>query len=77
MTLKFLRGLGFYIRKTNIRAQKIDYSALKTFRMVIVNFQLEDKIGKTRFFYEIFFMADTKFQVILRMFILKLWNANV
>ena len=42
--------LGFYIQKTNVKAQKIDDSAFKIFKMVIANFQGEDKVGKPRFF---------------------------
>ena len=38
MNPAFARKLGLYIRKTNIAAQKIDGSALKTFGMVIVDF---------------------------------------
>ena len=37
-------------RKTNVRAQKIDGSALETFGMVIADFQVEDKGGRLRFF---------------------------
>ena len=33
--------------------------------MVIVDFQIEDKGGKLRFFQEIFLVTDTKFEVIL------------
>ena len=45
--------------------------------MVIVDFQVEDKSGRSRFFQEIFLVADMKFEVILRMFFLKLSNADV
>ena len=50
MSLIFARKLGLYIQKTNVKAQKIDGSALKTFEMVIVDFQVEDKDGRPRFF---------------------------
>ena len=42
--------LGLKIQKTNIGAQKIDSSALETFRIVIADFQVEDKANKPRFF---------------------------
>ena len=42
--------LGFHIQKTNVGAQKIDGSTLKTFEMVIAKFQMEDKGGRPRFF---------------------------
>ena len=43
--------------------------------MVIVDFQVEDKGGRPRFFQETFLVANTKFEVILRMPFLKLSNA--
>ena len=44
------RKLGFYIWKTNVRAQKIDGSIFETFKIVIDNFQIQDKAGRPRFF---------------------------
>ena len=69
--------LRLKIRKTNIRAQKINGSTLETFGMVIADFQVEDKASKPRFFQETFLVADTKFEVILRMPFLKISNADV
>ena len=69
--------LGLKIQKTNIRAQKIDGSALKTFGMVIADFQVDDKASKPRFFQETFLVADTTFEVILRMLSLKISNADM
>ena len=48
-------------------AALIDGSALETFGMVIADFQVEDKVGRPRFFQETFLVADTKFAVILGM----------
>ena len=45
--------------------------------MVIVNFQVEDKASRPRFFQEIFLVADTKFKMILKMFFLKISNTDV
>ena len=45
--------------------------------MVIADFQVEDKGDKPRFFQEIFLLANTKFEMILRMLFLKTSNANV
>ena len=45
----FTEKLGFHIRKINVRAQKIDGSALETFEIVITNLKVEDKAGKFRF----------------------------
>ena len=73
----FARKLDLHIRKTNVGAQKIDGSALKTFKMVIADFQVEDKGGRPRFFQKTFLVADTKFEVILGMLFLKISNADI
>ena len=75
MSPAFVQKLGLYIRKTNVGAQKIDSSAHEIFEMVIDNFQVEDKVGRPRLFQEIFLVADTKFEVILGMFFLKINKA--
>ena len=73
----FAQKLGFKIWKTNVGAQKIDGSALETFGMVIADFQIENKIGRPRFFQETFLVANTKFKVILGMLFLKLSNVDM
>ena len=73
----YIEKLGLKARKTNVGAQKIDSSALEIFEIVIAGFQVEDKGGRPKFFQEIFLMADTKFEVILRMFFLKISNTNI
>ena len=45
--------------------------------MAIADFQIEDKGGKPRFFQETFLVADTKFEMILKIFFLKISNADV
>ena len=45
--------------------------------MVIADFQVEERGGKPRFFQETFLVADTQFEVYLRMFFLKISNADV
>ena len=77
MSPAYVKKLGFNIRKTNVGAQKIDGSALKTFEMVIAKFQMEDKGGRPRFFQKTFLVADTKFEVILGIFFLKTSNRDV
>ena len=42
--------LGLKIWRTNVGAQKIDDSALETFKMVIADFEVEDKASRPRFF---------------------------
>ena len=77
MSSTYSKKLGLKIWKTNIGAQKIDGSALEIFKMVIANFQMEDKGDRPKFFQETFLVADTKFKVILEMLFLKLSNADV
>ena len=77
MSPAYAKRLGLKTWKTNIGAQKIDSSALETFGMVIADFQVEDKGGRPRFFQETFLMANTKFEVVLGIFFLKINNANV
>ena len=54
MSPAYAKKLGFKTQKTNVRTQKIDGSALKTFGMVIADCQVEDKGGRPRFFQETF-----------------------
>ena len=77
MSPAYTKKLGFKTRKTNVGAQKIDGSIFKTFGIVIADFQVEDKGGRPRFFWEIFLVADTKFEVVLGMLFLKINNANI
>ena len=44
---------------------------------MIADFQIEDKVGRPRFFQETFLVADSKFEVILEMSFLKLSNADI
>ena len=46
----YIKKLGLKTWKTNIGAQKIDGSILKTFKIVITDFQVENKVGRLRFF---------------------------
>ena len=50
MSLAYVKRLGLKARKTNVGAQKIDSSALEIFGMVTADFQIEDKVGRPRFF---------------------------
>ena len=45
--------------------------------MVIADLQVENKIGRPRFFKETFLVANTKFEIILGMLFLKLSNADM
>ena len=73
----FAQKLKFKVWKTNVGAQKINISALETFMMVIADFKVEKKANKPRFLQKIFLIADTKFEVILRMYFLKISNTDM
>ena len=77
MNPNFAQKLGLKILKINIKTQKIDGFALETFGMVIPDFQVEDKANRPRLFQEVFLKTDTKFEMILVMFFLKISNADV
>ena len=50
MTPGYASKLGLKVRPTDVGAQKIDGSTLETFGMVLASFQVEDKLGRSRFF---------------------------
>ena len=45
--------------------------------MVIASFQVQDKLGKARFFQKTFLVADTRMDIVLGMPFLTLSNANI
>ena len=77
MTPAYTKQLSLQVRKTDVGAQKIDDSSLRTFGMVIAGFQVEDKLGRARFFQELFLLAETSIEVVLRMPFLILSNADI
>ena len=50
MTPAYAKQLSLQVQKTDVGAQKINGSSLRTFGMVIAGFQVEDKLGRARFF---------------------------
>ena len=77
MTSAYAAKLGLQVQKTDIGAQKIDGSILEIFRIVLVDFQVEDKLGRVRFFQETFLLADISAEVVLGMPFLIFSNADV
>lgn len=77
MTPIYIAKLGLKIRKTNIRAQKIDGSILNTFGIVLADFQVEDKLDRTWFFQESFLVVNTTLEVILRILFLTFSNVDI
>ena len=69
--------LSLQVQKTNVIAQKIEGSLLQTFGMVIIGLQVEDKLGRARFFQKSFLLAETSMEVVLRMPFLTFSNANI
>ena len=69
--------LGLRVRETDFRAQKIDGSHLDTFGMVIAGFAVKDKLGKVRFFQEIFLLANISLEVVLVMPFLTLSSVDI
>ena len=77
MTPTYAAKLGLGVQETDIGAQKIDGSIFNTFEIVLADFQVEDKLGRTRFFQETFLVANTTSEVILGMPFLTLSNVDV
>ena len=50
MTLAYTKRLGFWTQKTDVKAQNINESLLKTFRIIIAGFQIINKFDRIRFF---------------------------
>lgn len=65
----YVKKLSLKIRKINVGAQKIDGSALEIFKMVIANFLVKNKVCRPRSFQKNFLVADTKFEIILKIFL--------
>ena len=77
MTPTYAAKLGFKVRKTDIKAQKIDSFILKTFGIVLADFQVEDKLGRARFFQETFLLANINMEVVLGMLFLTFSNTDI
>ena len=73
----YIQKFGFKIRKISIGAQKIVGFTLKTFEIVIIDFLINDKVGKPKYFQKIFLIAYTKVKTFLKiMLFFKLSNTN-
>lgn len=57
--------------------QKTDEFTLKTYKIVIVIFLIQDKLGKIRFFDETVMLADTSMDVDLGMPFLVFHNTDI
>lgn len=73
----YAANLEFRVQKTDIDAQKNDYSSKQTYNMIITNFQIFDKLSYLQLFHKTFLLLDMKIKVFLDMLFLTLSNADV
>ena len=73
----FAKELGLPIRPTDIGAQKINGTTLKTYGMVVKTFSVENKANQIRFFEEIFLVTNVSPETVLGMSFLTLSGADV
>ncbi len=77
MSQAFAQQLGLKICKTNVGAQKIDDTSLKTYGIVVSTFYVLDKDGRERFFEESFLLTNIKLDIVLGMPFLTMSNADI
>ena len=75
--LTFAKKLGFPIRPTDVRVQKIDGTILDIYRIIVAAFLVTDKVNRVKFFEKIFLMANISLEVVFGKFFLILSNADV
>ena len=73
----FAKELGFLIKPTDVRAQKIDGTTLVTFGIIVADFSMINKTNQVRFFEEIFLVAYVSPKVVFGMLFLTLSDAEV
>ena len=69
--------LGLRTRKIDVGIQKIDGSHLDTFGMVIADCSVKDKLGRVRFFWETYLLANIGLEVVLGMLFFTLSKVDV
>lgn len=55
----------------------MNYFILKTFKILITDSKIENKIGRFRLFQETFLITNIKYEIILKMFFLKISNTDI
>lgn len=73
----YVAKLGLKVWPKDVRVQKIDRSPVEMFEMVLASFQVNNKFGKSQFFYKTFLLANISMEVVLGMYFLIFSNANV
>lgn len=77
ITLAYIANLNVKVWLTNVEVEKINGSTFKMFKIVLTNFQIKNKLRKSRFFQKTFLVAKTSITIILRMLFLALSNVDV
>lgn len=73
----FAKKLGFFIKLTNTKVQKIDDTILDIYKMVVVIFLETKKANQVRFIKETFLVAIYYLEVVFEIFILTLSIADI
>ena len=73
----FAKKLGFFIRLTDVRMQKIDGTILNIYGIVVAAFLVKEKANQIRFFEETFLVANISLKVVLGIPFLTLSGVNV
>ena len=77
MHLAYTMKLGFCAKKINVDTQKIDRSHMDTFKMVIANWSVKNKLGKIWFFSETFLLTNIGLEVVLKMLFLTFSRVDI
>lgn len=70
-------SLSLNIRTTNVGAQNIYSSTLQIFYIALASFKMNNKLGKSWFFWETFLIANIDVEVSLNMLFLTFSNVNI
>ena len=73
----FAKELGFSIKPSDIRVQKINGTTLNIYEIVVTAFLGTNKANQVKFFEEIFLITNVSLKIILRMLFLTLSNEDV
>lgn len=76
-TYTYTLKLGFWVLKTNIKAQLIDKSSLIIYRIVVIVFQGYDKLEQFRFFPKTFLLVNTSIIIMIEILFLFLNKLNI
>lgn len=77
MSLAYTAKLGLKVYKINIETQKIDGSIFTFFEIVLADFQVEDKLDKTQFFWKTILVANIILEIIFKMSFFTFNNVDI